>query len=254
LTGIPTLRGGRGPFLGSPGAWRWALDSTPYLAGPVCPVPDAAGTYTITATLVFDTPPSSDPACWGGLYFGVDTDVCPDDDDPRTGYLVSQRWDGGIQAYAQPPDGTGPVSLGTLAGSAIVTPELSSAVAEGVLRAELPVVALPSALQRGHEFVLPTGQVATVSAPAAAGATALRIDELSPGAPLAAGGLLKQRVTLAIAKTAAGFTVSRTDDGVSAGFIDSTWHGGYIFLRNGRNGRNGRDDVAAISCSALTLS
>ena len=247
LTGIPTLRGGRGPFLGSPGAWRWALDSTPYLVGPVCPVPDAAGTYGITAKLVFDTPPSADRACWGGLYFGVDTDICPDDDDPRTGYLVAQRLDGGIEAYAQPPDSTGLVSLGTLPASAIVTPELSSGLAEGTPLAELPVAALPSPLHRGHQFVLPTGQVATLSAPAAAGATSLRIDRLSPSAPLAAGALLKQQVTLAIAKTAEGFTVSRTDDGVSAGYLDLTWHGGYVLLRNGS------DDEAAISCSALTV-
>jgi hypothetical protein len=96
--------------------------------------------------------------------------------------------------------------------------------------------------------VLPTGQVATLSAPAASGATSLRIDSVSPRAPVARGSQLNQQVTLVIAKTAEGFTVSRTDDGVSAAYVDSTWHGGYVFLRNCR------DTAAEISCSALTLS
>jgi hypothetical protein len=55
-------------------------------------------------------------------------------------------------------------------------------------------------------------------------------------------------VTLTIAKTPTGFTVGRTDDGASASYSDSTWSGGYVFLRNSRDG------VAAVSCSSLTIS
>src|SRR4029453_12892800 len=54
LVCYPTMQGGRGPFIGAPGAWRWALDTTPYLAGPVCPVVDAAGTYAITVQLAYE--------------------------------------------------------------------------------------------------------------------------------------------------------------------------------------------------------
>jgi hypothetical protein len=59
---------------------------------------------------------------------------------------------------------------------------------------------------------------------------------------------LAQQLTITIAKTATGFTVSRTDEEVPACYLDSTWSGGYLFLRNSG------DDVAAISCSSLTIS
>ena len=55
-------------------------------------------------------------------------------------------------------------------------------------------------------------------------------------------------MTITIAKTPTGLTVSRTDDPVAAHYWDSTWSGGYLFLRNSR------DEVAAISCSSLTIS
>jgi hypothetical protein len=103
-------------------------------------------------------------------------------------------------------------------------------------------------LKSGHRFVLPTGQVATLAAAAVCGATSLSINSLTPSAVVAGGAALAQQVTITIAKTPAGFTVSRTDDAASATYTDSTWSGGYIFLRNSR------DTVAAVSCSSLTIS
>jgi glycerophosphoryl diester phosphodiesterase len=248
LVAFPAMQGGRGPFVGAPGAWRWALDVTPYLAGPVCPVADAAGTYAITVQLVYDVPPASDLTRWGGAYFGVTTDDCPDDVDTSTGYLAALRWDGTLEVFRQRADSTGMVSLGVTATSAVVTPVLSDALPGGVALTSLPVTALPGAVRPGHRFTLPTGQVASVAVPAVRGATTLSVASLTPSAEVPAGTALAQAVTIVIAKTPDGFTVSRTDDGASASYPDSTWSGGYVFLRNGR------DTVAAVSCSSLTVS
>lgn len=247
----PTMRGGRGPFVGVPGAWRWALGDTPYLAGPVCPVADAAGSYSITVQLAFDVPPTSDLTRWAGCYFAVATDDCPDDTDTSTGYLVAMRWNGTLQVFGQPDDRTGMVSRGTTTTSAIVTPVLSGALSAGVAVTLLTVTPTSHAMKSGHRFLLPTGQVATLSAAAGCGATNLRIDRLTPSAAVTPGTALAQQVTITIAKTPNGFTVSRTDDGAaasySASYPNSTWSGGYIFLRNCRDG------VAAVSCSSLTI-
>jgi hypothetical protein len=241
------LSGGRGPFVGEPGAWRWALDVTPYLAGPVCPVADSAGAYSVTVQLVFDVPPAVDLTRWGGFYFGVVTDDCPDDTDTSTGYLVAMRWNGALQVFGQPSAGAGMVSMGTTTTSPIVTPVLSAELARGVAVTSLSVTPIPEAVQAGHRFVLPTGQVATLSAAAACGATTLSTDRVVPSAAVPPGTPLEQQVTIIVAKTPDGFTVSRTDDGAAATYSDSTWSGGYIFLRNCRDG------LAAVSCSALTI-
>jgi glycerophosphoryl diester phosphodiesterase len=248
LVAFPTMKGGRGPFIGAPGAWRWALDITPYLAGPVCPVADATGTYTITLQLVYDIPPTADLTRWGGIYFGVTTDECPDDVDPSTGYLVALQWDGRLTVFRQPSDGAGMVGLGGTTTSPIGRPVLSRALSAGVAVTSLPVTSVPTALKAGHRFALPTGQVATLAAPASAGATSLPINSLTPSAEVPSGVPLPQQVTITIAKTPTGFTVGRTDDGAEASYTDSTWSGGYIFLRNGG------DTAAAISCSSLTIS
>jgi hypothetical protein len=244
----PTMQGGRGPFIGAPGAWRWALDFTPYLAGPVCPVADADGSYTLTLQLVYDTAPRSDLTRWAGSYFGVTTDECPDDVETSTGYLVALRWNGTLEVFGQPSDSTGMVSMGVTATSKIVTPVLSGMLAPGVAVTSLPVEAIPDAVKSGHRFLLPTGQVATLSSAAACGATWLSIDSLTPSAELASGTALTQQVTITIGKTPTGFTVSRTDDVASVSCTDSTWSGGYIFLRNCRDG------IAAVSCPSLTIS
>jgi hypothetical protein len=246
LIAHPRMRGGRGPFVGSPGAWRWALDETPFLAGPVCPVAAAEGSYSITVDLAFDVPPAADLTRWGGVYFGVATDDCPDDVDTATGYLAALRWNGELEVSRQPPDGSGMASLGSTVTPAVVPPVLSGALRAGVEAGSLPVTATRGALPPGSRFVLPTGQVARLSAPAAGGATSLPIDDLTPTAAVPAGTPLPQLVTLTIAKTPTGVTVSR--DGTSATYADSTWSGGYVFLRNSR------DDVAAVSCAGLTIS
>jgi hypothetical protein len=250
LVACPTLPGGRGKFIGAPGAWRWALDETPYLAGPVCPVPSPGGTYTVTATLVYDTPPASDRTRWGGIYFGVATDDCPEDVDTSTGYLVALRWNGALEVFGQPPDSTGMIRLGTTATSPIGTPVLSGALSAGVTVTSLPVVALPDPLRSGHRFVLPTGQVATLAADADCGATSLSVVALTASAEVPPGAVLGQEVTIRISKTPTGFTVSRMDDesSTSSAVEDSTWSGGYIFLRSSRDG------AAAVSCSSLTIS
>jgi hypothetical protein len=129
-----------------------------------------------------------------------------------------------------------------------VTPVLSGPLTAGVAVTSLPVTGVSNALTSGHRFVLPTGQVATLAAGTLRGATTLSIDSLTPSAGVASGAALAQQVTITIAKTPTGFTVGRTDDGASVSYTDSTWSGGYIFLRNCRDTR------AAVSCSSLTIS
>lgn len=248
LTALADLPSGRGGFIGVPGAWRWALDRSPYLAGPVCPVAAAEGPHTVTVQLVYDVPPATDPTRWGGLYFGVTTDECPEDADPSTGYLAALRWNGTLELFAQRAAGTGMVSVSTATTSPLGTPVLAAALDRGCTVTSLPVRAVPGALKAGHRFVLPTGQVATLSADAPPGPTALPVEPLTPAERVADGTPLPQQVTLEIAKTPTGFTVTRADDGIAASCADSTWSGGYLFLRNCRDG------VAAISCSSLTVS
>jgi len=103
-------------------------------------------------------------------------------------------------------------------------------------------------VRAGHRFVLPTGQVATLAAAAPCGATSLSVDSLTPSAEVASGAVLAQQVTITVTKSPTGFTVSRADDGASASYADSTWCGGYVFLRNSG------DTEAAVSCSSLTIS
>ena len=78
--------------------------------------------------MTYDVPPTADRTRWGGIYFGVTTDDCPDDVDTSTGYLVSLRWDGVLAVFGQPSDGTGMAPLGATATSPIGTPVLSGAL------------------------------------------------------------------------------------------------------------------------------
>jgi glycerophosphoryl diester phosphodiesterase len=247
LVADPDLPGGRGGFIGAPGAWRWTLDRTPYLAGPVCPVPVAEGSYTVTVELVYDTPPAADRTSWAGVYFGTTTDDCPDDRDPTTGYRVALRWDGELVLAAQPAGRTGMVELTRCATSPLATPVLAGPLAPVGPVTVLPVAPLPAALSAGHRFVLPTGQVAALSAAVGPGATALPVEPLVPAAPVEPGSVLAQQVTLMIATTPSGITVTRADDGGALSVVDRIWSGGYIFLRNHGDG------VAAVSCSTLTI-
>jgi hypothetical protein len=95
--------------------------------------------------------------------------------------------------------------------------------------------------------VLPTGQVATLADAAPPGATALPVEELIPSAAVAAGTPLPQQVTIVVARTPSGVTARRADDGVAVSSTDTTWSGGYLFLRQVGDG-------AAVSCSSLTIS
>jgi hypothetical protein len=177
----------------------------------------------------------------------VTTDACPDRTDTATGYRVALRWNGELVVSSQPADRSGMVERGSTPTSPIVTPVLAAGPDSGPVT-ELSVHPLTGALRAGHRLVLPGGQVAVLSADASAGAASLAVEALIPAGPLRAGTLLPQEVVLAVDKTPTGLTVHRVDDRVSAPYTDATWSGGYLFLRNSR------DDVAAISCSSLTIS
>jgi hypothetical protein len=124
---------------------------------------------------------------------------------------------------------------------------LSEPLSAGSAVTSLPVALLPAALGAGHRFVLPTGQVARLSDHAGPGAASLPVDPLIPAAAVAAGTALPQQVTITVAKTPTGLTATRSDDAAVVSCTDTTWSGGYVFLRNAGDG------VAAVSCSHLTI-
>ena len=203
----------------------------------MCPVADAAGTYTITLQLVYDVPPTSDLTRWGGIYFGVTTDDCPDDVDTSTGYLVALRWDGTLEVFGQPSDSTGMVSLGVTATSPIVTPVLSGALTAGVAR-HLPSGHRPADRGAARTPIHPSDRAGRHAAPRPRRGVPppCPSSSLTPSAEVAAGhGARPGGDDHDRQDPGPGSPSSRTDDGASASYTDSTWSGGYVFLRNSRD-------------------
>jgi glycerophosphoryl diester phosphodiesterase len=169
LLAYPEMQGGRGPLIGEPGAWRWALDETPSLAGPVCPI--AANFHTVTVDLVYDSFPTSDSTCWAGIYVGVETDDCPDDTDPSTGYLVALAWNGSLTVSKRTAEGmaglgTTPTSPITAAGQRVTIAVTTTPTGFTVTRVDDGVSAsyLDTAWSGGYLFLRNAGDgVAAVS-------------------------------------------------------------------------------------------
>ena len=103
----------------------------------------------------YDIPPVSDRTRWGGIYFGVDTDDCPDDVDTSTGYLVALRWNGALEVFGQPADRTGMIRLGGTTTSSIGTPRAGGS-ADRRSRRHLPPGGRPAGPAAGRARVRPS--------------------------------------------------------------------------------------------------
>jgi glycerophosphoryl diester phosphodiesterase len=206
------------------------------LLGCFCPVAAAAGSYTITQQLVVETVPSD-------VTRHIDTGICFLDDRKwinigetySNGYNVIYRANGNFEIFKVTAGVNAKVG-GTGTSATWITPVLSAGLTSGVPITALPVNALTSAVQVGHQFMLPdTGQIATVTSAAGGGATSIAVASITPSATIASGTKLFQVLTTTIAVTPSDVTLSRTD-GTVASFTatDSTFRGG--FIHHGRNG------------------
>jgi glycerophosphoryl diester phosphodiesterase len=244
----------RGKMVGGTGAWRWQMSQShddDVLAGPLCPVANAAGTYTLTVPLVFDAI-GSDTSRHGDVAFGFadDRGWRNNGESFGNGYLLLLRATGAMALFKVTNGSASQVGTTGVTSTAIQLPVLSSGLVSGTPITALPVTALASAVQTGHQFVLPTGQVATASGAASASATSIPITSLTPSAAVASGTALPQQTTLNIAVTSSGITCTRTDGTMATitASSEATFRGGYVHL-----GCQGRATGLLVSFGAVTV-
>jgi len=219
-----------------PGFYRWrhtAPSDSQTLMGPFCPLANAAGTYTLTIPIVWEGIPA-DVTRHADCAFALADDRKIQNVAGETyfnGYNMVLRANGQLQLFKVTAQSS--VQVGTTATTtAIQLPVLSSGLTAGTPITSLPVNALASAVQTGHQFLIPdSGQVATASAPASASATSITINSLTPSVAVASGATLFQQATITIAVTPSGITVTRTD-GTSGNTTtsDTAYRGAYFHL------------------------
>lgn len=224
----------RGSFVGVPGVWRWRPTNDNFLvAGEVCPVPSPAGTYTITAKFVVDQVPgtTTQGACF--FFAAADDKAVSVSGNIPSSYLAKFRGSGGVQLWRIDASGAA-TSLGTLSTTAWSIPTLSAGLTAGAAVTSLPVNALTVAVKTGHQFMLPTGQIVTLTANAAIGATTLAVSSVTPSSAVASGASLLPYVTATLTVSPTTVTVTRTDES-AVGTISSAntaERGAYLLLQN----------------------
>jgi len=224
----------RGSFVGAPGAWRWKMPNNQLaLPGEVCPVPSPAGTYSVTTTFVVEGVPTN--TAQGAAIFVA----APDDKitnlagNVPLSYLVKARASGTVNAWRIDAAGASTAFPG-ITTTAWSIPTLSAGLTSGVAVTSLPVNALTVAVKAGHQFVLPTGQVATASGAAAVAATAIPVSSITPSAAVVSGASLLPRITIKADITPTSVTFTRTDEAAAgtSSMTDSSTRGGYVVLSN----------------------
>lgn len=244
----------RGVFVGVTGAQRWQPVRGVGLVvpGDVCPLASPAGSYTITVKSVFETGGSS-TAFGPKVYFGCPTDLQTSASpigDVFNSHLGIVRKSGQVQAWEVDGAGTA-TSQGTATTTAIQSLTTTSSMAAGTSRTTLPVSALAQAVQIGHQWVLPTGQVVTATATALAGATSVTVASFTPSATVASAAVLLQQVTITVTVTPTNITFARTDGTTgSVSWANSTNRGGYIHLYNSNTDADGGN----VSFSSVVIS
>lgn len=239
VAGGPYTITDRGVLLGPVGFQRWSppqyvsgQQGVLVVPGEICPLPNPTGTYTLTFTLAIEAVGNA-TSNGTKIYFG-----CPNDQftgatsDVPSSHLAIMRQGGQISCYTI--DGTGvATSQGNVTTGAPQTLTTSAALTGGTAYTAIPVAALAQAVQVGHQWILPTGQVTTASATAVAGATSVTVTSFTPTATVASGSVLPQQITLTIAVTPTGVTVTRTDgtDG-SVAYTFAGNRGGYVQIFN----------------------
>lgn len=197
--------------------------------------PDGArvrgGVFSIDVDIVYDGL-GSDNTRWPGVVFCQPDDAIYSDGTIATndcGYLAFLRVNGQLSINGRNLTtmiSGAPAAVNTAAISApLVT---TGSLASGAAITSLPVTALATALVAGQQFYLPTGQKATVSGAAAAGATSVPINSVTLTGAIASGVSIPQVVTLRLARTATAVSVTRVDTATTLSWNDTTWFGGYF--------------------------
>lgn len=247
ITGIPPVSQAlRGTFRGGD---RWGFPATQdswVLQGWACPLSTPTD-YTIDFNLTFDGIGSS-TSRWGGVFFGMTADHGYRDlnQSTETGYQFWCRASGScelVEKAAGVPQGSTQSTTSNQAISAPLT--LSSGLSAGVAITALPVTAIPSNLASGARFKLPTGQVATLSGAATAGATSVAVTSITPSAAVASGAAIPQTVPLRIDVTPTTITCTRVDTSQTVSLTDSSVRGPYFYF--GQSSTSG--GATGFSCS-----
>jgi hypothetical protein len=224
----PATRGG---FIGSPGSYRLNIPSPSnqhaVVIGSLCPVANAAATYTITASFAVDLIPTT-TTLGPSIYFAApDDSMAGATQDIANSYLVKLRASGIVQMW-EINGSTTATSLGTVTATAFQNLTTTSSLS-GTITA-LPVSALTVALKVGHQFMLPNGQVVTVAGAAIVGATSVTVTSIALSSTIASGATLIPYVTAVINVTPTTVTASRGDEsGVgTVSSANAAHRGGYF--------------------------
>lgn len=233
---IPTVDGGvgekyRGAYMNGD---RWGLNQNTFgsawvLQGWACPLASPTS-YTLDATVVFDNP-GTDTTRWVGVWLGQDTDAAYADASATTenGYQLFFRGNGSMNWVEKNAGVAG--STTTTSTTAVSAPlTLSSGLTSGVAVTALPVNAIPSNLASGAKLALPTGQIATLSGAATAGATSVAVTSITPSAAIASGASIPQAIPMRIVVNSSTITWTRLDTSTVVTIGDTTHRGPYFFF------------------------
>lgn len=233
------------------GRWSPKPGKAVSLLGQFCPVASPSA-FTWAFTVCFDAL-GSDTSRHPDLVVATD-DQWFDAAVPRSihsGYIFFVRVTGQMQIFRS-VTGTN-VSIGSASSTALVAPlTLTAALTSGAAITSLSVSALPvGGVPSGTQFMLPTGQLATTSGAALAGATSVTIASLTPSAAVANGTSLPQAVRMTLQVTATQLILTRLDTSTVLTVTDSTFRGSYLHA-----GQNDSAGTSGLQCSfaAITIS
>lgn len=199
--------------------------------------------YTLDVEYIHDLPHTNQGQGYG-VFVGATSDKPMFSTTANEGYQLYYRQNGNWNIYRYSTAGTPSLVNGTWTAMLATPPALSAGLSAGAAITALPVTALPAAIPAGTRLYLPTtggaggkGQVATVAAGgAAAGATSIPVNSITPSSAVASGAALPQVIPLQVAVTPTSITMTRLDTGESMTTTDTTWRGAYVFFRKNGGG------------------
>lgn len=218
----------------------------------VAPLPYPA--FTMTGTVVVENP-DSDTSRW----FAITCSALDFNPNGFTtgGYQFFMRQNGGVQLARIDPgayQGNGTFAGGTSTvltsgtGNAQTPVTTNGALTSGVPVTSITILAAAAAIPSGAQYMLPTGQVATTSASALAGATSISVNSITPSATVASGSLLGAVVPFTISRTSAGL-LTFTVPGKTLTATDTTYQPLYPWLSRTPSGASG----LAVSVSGVAV-
>jgi glycerophosphoryl diester phosphodiesterase len=230
----PYVASGRGTIVGAaPGIYRVRPGSTNVVLGQLCPVVNAAGTYTVTVQVAVDTTPTT-TANGPEIYVAMPDDrltADPTNNEPALCYIFKARASGVCEAWSNPASGAA-VSLGTITCTAFQNLTLTAARNAGTTYTTLTVSALTVALKVGHQFLLPNGQIVTVAVAASIGATSVTVNSFTPVVTVPSGGVAVPYLTMVATITPTNVSFQRGDESAvgSISAANTLYRGGWLGL------------------------